>query len=114
MCSFFIFEKRDFQSRLSQGDVLKFVEVIHLPANVLLLESICQGKKAGPGAKFGRICSCGKLPCRLDLFRDGLSEPIYVCGGEIQLSHLLLQRHALHQIVDPYIDRLTGVKVRRF
>ena len=113
MSTFFVFEKRDFQSRLSNSNFLKLVEIFGLLRDTRVRDRIGQCEETASGSYLLGLSSGRKSLAAYYLFRNRLAEFVHVNARKIELADFLLQRHASHQIAHSSLNGLLRIEVER-
>lgn len=109
--SFFIFEGRDFETGLRDGDALEFVEVVRVPRGVGVAKGVGEGKESCTGSDFICVGACYEFARGVDFFVRSFAEVIDVGAREIELADFFHQRHAMDEVVDAGFDGLRGIEV---
>ena len=94
MRALFVLQKRYFQPRLGERDLLEIVEIFDLLLNTPVQNSVCQGEKTAPGPNLVRIGPSRETPASFQFGRNILAEFFDIHAGQIQLPHFFFQRHA--------------------
>jgi len=113
MRALFILQKRYFQARLGECDLLQLIEVLRLLAGVFVQNLIGQREETAAWPDFAGVGAGCESFASLRLRWDVLPQLIHVDARQIELADFLLERHAAHQVIDAFFDGPFRIQVDR-